>query len=174
MPPFQSVSKVYSITSKPNIKSFSPNRHATLARRINIHKKELLNEAIQDTSRTLAFLHREQKRLTICREDQQHPLTLWAEHTARKIYSTKRHELRRHLSAKLARLTGNMNRPKIVPATSGLHGHDLRDSTDHIPQLLPDQHQIAPTRSVTAQEEDDHDEWSDALCLGACARLHSI
>ena len=77
---------------------------ATLTRRLNTYKKEMLNEAIQDTSRTLAFLQREQRRLAAARGDQQHPLTSWTEAMANRIYGAKKAELKQHLCRKLSRL----------------------------------------------------------------------
>ena len=81
---------------------------ATLTRRLNGHRKELLNEAIQDTSRTLAFLHREQRRLSMARSDQKHPLNTWTEEMAHKIYAARREELRVHLRFKLSKLSDKM------------------------------------------------------------------
>ena len=87
--------------TKPTERVYRPT--ATLTRRLHGYKKALLNEAIQDTSRTLAFLHREQKRLSVARRDQNHPLNMWAEEMAHKIYAGKKEELRHHLHLKFSK-----------------------------------------------------------------------
>ena len=48
--------------------------------------RQLLNEAIKETHRTLAFLHREYRRLAQMRSEYMHPMTSWTEGRAVNIY----------------------------------------------------------------------------------------
>ena len=128
-------------------------RSKTLLGRVERYRKELLNEAIQDTSRTLAFLQRQKRRLEFVRQDQRHLLTSLTENMADRIYWSKRDEQRRHLRTKFTDLMEKTQPDELLPSNGVTDGEDggFHHNSAH------------PQAAFSCEDEDDEILVSDEL-----------
>ena len=173
--------------ANPTLTVFRPT--VTLSKRLNTFQKELLNEAIQDTSRTLAFLNRENRRLSLTRNEQQHPLNSWTVTMALRIYEAKKAELSKHLHTKFSKLVEKVKTCQVDQSRSISQQHssiDRQDLTldrfeDHQSNVcLAMSHEPEPALAVDSvegerwfdassdptpatAEESDEENWFDAI-----------